>query len=178
MATENPIPVESNKSSKPTMTLAERKKVPPTFYLSVFTILNLQYFGGMYTMEMPKSWWSSMTTSAYTCREIMVYLRDLCQTAFRGEVTDWKELAYVGIACALVGCILYVLVGAPLRAGLWTGRKATRHKLHRYMGLLFLMQYGAAWVEYTTNYLDGGLTSYLPHMIAMNGMFWLKESHQ
>jgi hypothetical protein len=80
-----------------------------------------------------------------------------------------KEIVIACIASLIIGGILYVLVYAPLRAGMWTGQRARKHVIHRYMGLAFLIQYGAAWVEFMTNYENGGKDSFLPHFISTNG---------
>ena len=90
-------------------------------------------------------------------------------------------MLYVSIISVLLGCIFYVLVGAPLRAGLWTGQKSTKHMLHRYMGLFFLIQYSLAWVEFLTDY-ETAKTTYFTHSITLNGrieskiVWWYKIS--
>jgi hypothetical protein len=106
-----------------------------------------------------------------------IYLRNLglplwpIQVAACGEVDSWSKFLFAYIIAALVAFLLYVLIGAPLRAGFWTGRKAMRHKMHRYMGLSYLLQYGPAWVVYCTHY-EQAKDSYLLHFIAINGMNW------
>jgi len=75
-----------------------------------------------------------------------------------------------GIAC-LITSIYYVLLYKPLRAGMWgPTQRATRHVLHRYMGLLFIIQYSYAWFEFIYNYEDFAQYSYLPVTIALNGI--------
>jgi hypothetical protein len=151
------------------MTLAERRKIPPSLYCSVAVILGGQYFSGMWTVETPKIWLSSFVTSAKKCWELLAFLRDFMQAAAAGEITDMTELAKVTIITLIVASLFYVLIGAPLRAGFWTGRRSTKHLMHRYMGLAYLVQYAFAWVEYLTNYEDGFRLSFLTHTIALNG---------
>jgi hypothetical protein len=151
------------------MTLAERRKIPASLYVSLAVILGGQYFSGMWTVETPKIWLSSCITSAKKCWALLAFLRDFMQAAAAGEITDRTELAKVTIITLLVASILYVLIGAPLRAGFWTGRRSNRHLVHRYMGLAYLIQYGFAWVEYLTNYEDGFRLSFLTHTLALNG---------
>ena len=151
--------------------LADRKKIPPSLYLSLFVILVGQYCGGLWTMETPQLWLRSMKTSARTCYQGLEFLRDFMSAAAKGEITDPVELAKVSVITLALSALFYVLILAPLMAGMWTGQRAGRHKIHRYMGLSYLIQYTFVWVEFLTNYNeDGFLTSVLPHTIALNGM--------
>jgi hypothetical protein len=138
-------------------------------YIVYGSIIGLQYFGGMWSVDTPKSWYSSMTTSGASFYEWMGYTRDLTKSAVDGDYADWKEYATTGIISFFGLSLFYVFIIAPLMAGFWTGPKTKKHKFHRYMGLLYLLQYFLAWVEFLTNYTNGAAASYLPHFIALNG---------
>jgi hypothetical protein len=148
--------------------LKERSAIPNSMYVVYGTIFSLQYFGGMWSLETPISWYSSMTTSAASFYEWMGYTRDLTKSAAEGEHHDWKEYATTGIIGLFGLSVFYVFVIAPLMAGSWNPT-TKKHKLHRYAGLTYLTQYFLAWVEFCTNYTDGAASSYLPHFIALNG---------
>jgi hypothetical protein len=142
-----------------------------SFYMSSAIILTAQFVGDVWSIDTLKNWLLAMKTAGISTRDTLAYLRDLTQAAARGEVDSWSEFIFACAITGLVACLLYVLIGAPLRAGFWTGRKARRHKMHRYMGLSYLLQYGAAWVVYCTHY-EQAKDSYLSHFIAINGMNW------
>jgi hypothetical protein len=160
-------------NAKPTKksSLQDRNKIPLSFYMSSAIILTAQFVGGVWSIDTLKNWLLATTTAGESIRETLAYLRDLMQAAARGEVDSWSECMFACAIAGLVACLLYVLIGAPLRAGFWTGRKAMRHKMHRYMGLSYLLQYGPAWVVYCTHY-EQAKDSYLLHFIAINGMNW------
>jgi len=151
--------------------LKDRSRIPNSMFVIYGTIFGLQYFGGMWTLNTPMSWYSSMKTSAETFSDWMGYTRDLTQSAVDGDYHDWTEYAKTGIIFLFGSSLFYVFILAPLMAGFWTGPKTRKHKFHRYMGLLYLVQYFFAWVEYLTNYTDGAAASYLPHAIALNGTY-------
>ena len=149
--------------------LAERSKIPYSLYLTAGITLFSQYITGIYAAETLQSWYTSMKTSSETTMGYLRYMRDLVQGAAIG---DWEEpTTYLKAGLVIAICILliYVLLWAPFRAGLWTGARARRHKFHRYMGLAYLVQYFFAWVEFASNYENGGATSFVPHFIAVNG---------
>jgi hypothetical protein len=157
---------------RPKMTLKDRSKIPASAYVTVGIIFGLQYFSGLYAniTHVLASLKDSVATSSRTLYDTIVYLRDLCQSIASGNAQDNpRDYACAFIFCVLVGCLVYVLLVAPLRAGMWTGTRAKRHKVHRYFGLAFLIQYALAWIEYLTNYEDGYRNSYLVHTIAING---------
>jgi hypothetical protein len=130
-----------------------------------------QYCGGLWTIETPQLWLRSMKASAKTCFQGLEYLRDFMTAAANGEITDPAQIAKVSLITFALSALFYVLIVAPLMAGMWTGQRARRHRIHRYMGLSYLIQYTFVWVEFLTNYnQDGFLTSILPHTIALNGM--------
>jgi hypothetical protein len=162
--TENAAPPATKRKS-----LKERSAIPNSMYVVYGTIFGLQYFGGMYSLETLKSWYSSMTTSAASFYEWMGYTRDLTKSAAEGDHHEWKEYATTGIIGLFGLSVFYVFIIAPLMAGFWTGPRTKKHKFHRYAGLMYLAQYFFAWVEFCTNYTDGAASSYLPHAIALNG---------
>jgi hypothetical protein len=154
---------------KKMQTLRDRGKIPNSFYVSVICIVLLQGCSGMYKLDTVKSWMSSIVTSVKRCSGIMEYERDLMKSIFTGDLREPMEYVQAGVVTLLVGSILWVLIGIPFKAGLWTGQRATRHKMHRYMGLSFLLQYVLAWVEFITNFHGAGEFSFLPHAVALNG---------
>jgi hypothetical protein len=173
-STKDLVELEQKEVAKgrPTKTLKDRSKVPSSSYVTVGVILGLQYFSGMYAniTDVVASLTHSVTTSSHTFYDTLVYLQGLCQSIASGQAQDnpW-EYVYAFTFCFLVGCLGYVLLVAPFRAGMWTGTRARRHKVHRYFGLAFLVQYALAWIEYLTNYEGGYRNSYLVHTIALNG---------
>jgi hypothetical protein len=110
-----------------------------------------------------------MKTSADTTVLFMGYSRDLMQATAKGEISQPAELMKAAVVLALTLSLGYVFVWAPFQAGMWTGTKARKQKFHRYMGLLYLVMYFCAWVEFGTNYENGAQNSILPHFIAING---------
>jgi hypothetical protein len=159
---------EPERPKKP-LTLAERGAIPNSLYVSLIVIGMLEGCSGMYTLDTLRSWWSSITTSIRTVHSLLEYEKDLMQSVFSGEFREPKEYLQASIVTILAGSILWVLIGKPMSAGLWTGERASRHKMHRYMGLCFLIQYALAWVEFITNYEGAGEFSFIPHTVALNG---------
>jgi hypothetical protein len=156
----------------PKKTLKDRSKIPGSAYVTVGIIIGLQYFSGLYAnvTHVLTSLKHSVTSSSRALYATLVYLRDLCQSIASGQAQDnpW-EYVFAFVFCALVASLCYVLLVAPLWVGMWTGTRAKRHRVHRYFGLAFLIQYALAWIEYLTNYEDGYRNSYLVHTIAING---------
>jgi hypothetical protein len=95
---------------------------------------------------------------------------DAAPNAAATAVVTPYEYGQTAVVVAATCAMSYVLLWRPFRAGLWTGRRARRHKFHRYMGLAYLVQYFCAWIEFFVHYERGGATSYLPHFIAVNGV--------
>ena len=151
--------------------LLERSRIPNSFYLTVAIIFLLQYWAGWHRIETIQSWYRSVKTSAHTAVELLGYTLYTTKAALKGELVDHSEYLKLAIVCAVTFSMIYVFFLAPFRAGLWTGARAKRHKVHRYMGLMFLMQYFFAWIEFSTNYENGGAHSVLPHFISLNGEF-------
>jgi hypothetical protein len=150
-------------------TLKDRSRIPFTTYLTIFLVLGAQLSGGIYSRQVFDSYVNSWKKSGRTTWLYLEYLRDLMQKVASGEAKDWKEILTAAITTLCVGMILYVLIYVPVRAGMWTGTRARRHRIHRYMGLAFLLQYFCAWIEFINHYQDGGKDSYLPQFIALNG---------
>lgn len=157
-----------NKSIKKPASLQDRSKIPSSFYLSVGLIITAHICGNIWSLRVLYNWAKSMRDAGNITFDTLNYLRDLTSKALHGNVDNWLECGQVSIFTALVGSLLYVLLIAPLRAGFWTGPRSTKHKMHRYMGLAYLIQYFAAWTQYLSNY-EAAKDSYLPHFIALNG---------
>lgn len=149
--------------------LKERSRVPLSFYVATACLVGSHYVIGFYSLETLINWKESMVHASYATRDGMVYLRNLMDDVWNGRITQWSEVLYAAILTFLVMSTLTLLIGAPLRAGFWTGSRTKKHIVHRYMGMAFLIQYAAAWVEYLTNY-DHAKDSVLLHFIAINGL--------
>ena len=154
-------------------TLQERSAIPVTLYIIYGTIGILHYSAGFYQRETWERWWASMATSGTTLWKMLCYTGNLTQTLWNKDTEEvapeWQEYARTAVIFVILLSLFYVFVGAPLRAGFWTGRRAMKqHKLHRYAGLIYLAQYTCVWVEYFTDY-GAASRSYLPHCIALNG---------
>jgi hypothetical protein len=158
-------------SLKQRKSLEERGKIPFTLYVVLANVAALQYAAGIWSLETLTDWRDSMVTAGYSARDALVYLRDMMESVYRGKVDDWKEVGFVSVVTLLIACTLYVLIVAPFRAGFWTGPRTSKHKIHRYMGMAYLIQYFAAWIEYYRYSNDyGRKDSVLPHFIALNGL--------
>lgn len=149
--------------------LKERSAIPFSIYMIYGTIAALHYSVGFYSRETFESWGSSMSTSFSTFAGMLGYTGTLTMTLWEGDRQEWQIYAKAAVLFVIIASLLYVFVGAPLLAGFWTGRRTSRHRIHRYAGLLYLVQYTCVWIEYFTNYKDGATYSYLPHCIALNG---------
>ena len=158
--------------------LKARSQVPASMYMISFLVVVFEFYGGVIPNfpEVAASWLDSMVTSYTTAWRSLEYLRDLMQAAFAGQTLSKAELAYTSVGTVVIGSILYVLLFVPLRAGMWTGQRARRHVIHRFMGLLYLVQYLAAWIEFTTNY-ENSKNSYLLHFISINGTIRYDATH-
>jgi hypothetical protein len=170
-----PPTVIEDEGRKKMESLKDRGRIPNSFWVTVVLIAMLEGCSGMYKMDTLRSWWSSFTTSIYTIRDLLQYEKDLMWSVVSGDLREPMEYLQATIVTVLAGSILWVLIGKPMAAGLWTGQRAARHKVHRYMGLFFLTQYTLAWVEFITNYKGAGAVSFLPHTVALNGMFWFPK---
>jgi hypothetical protein len=165
----NDAPTAANSKGK---SLAERSMIPYSFYVTFGTVLGIEYFSGMWSMETVYSWYSSLKGSMITSRDMLGYTRYLAVTAANGgeNAATIERAEYVKTGLIFLVCVslFYVFFVAPFAAGLWTGRKARRHKFHRYMGLSYLIHYVFAWVELFTDY-GAAKNSYLCHIVAVNG---------
>jgi hypothetical protein len=150
------------------VTLKDRSKIPNSLYLSLSLILTAHMCGNIWSVHVISNWANSMQDAWHITVDVLKYLHELTLDALQGKVENWFEFGQVCAFTALVGCMLYVLLIAPLRAGFWTGSRSTKHKMHRYMGLAYLFQYYAAWTQYLAHY-ESAKDSYLPHFIALNG---------
>jgi len=151
--------------------LKERSQIPYSFFVTFGTILGLEYCSGMWRVETLERWYSSLKESALTAGELMSYTRNLAKNAVSSDASDtveWAEYARTATVALFCLFLFFVFVVAPARAGFWTGRRARRHLIHRYMGISYLLHYALAWVEFFTNY-EASRTSYLVHIIAVNG---------
>ena len=153
--------------------LKERSQIPVSFYLIAAVVVSLQHCSGLYQEETLIRWYDSMSTSAQFTAEYCQGAVELVQRAVvNGEVLEDKtEYAKLALVFVFGFSLFYVFILAPLRAGFWTGSRATRHVFHRYMGLAYLTQYFFVWVEFATNYESSAKTSVLPHFIALNGEY-------
>jgi hypothetical protein len=152
-------------------TLEERGKIPVSFYVTLANLAALQYSAGIWSLETVLDWKDSVVQAGVSTRDALVYLRAMMENVYSGRVEDWKEVLYVSIVTMLIASTLYVLIVAPFRAGFWTGPRTSKHKIHRYMGMAYLIQYFAAWIEFYRNSGDlNAKDSVLPHFIALNGL--------
>ncbi|CAB9504090.1 expressed unknown protein [Seminavis robusta] len=165
-----PSEVIGDDGVKKRLSLEDRSRIPGSFWVSIILIGLLEGCSGMYTMDTVYSWWDSITTSLRTVKNLLEYERDLMWSAATGEFREPDEYLRAALVTIVSGSILWVLIGKPMSAGLWTGQRSTRHKMHRYMGLCFLIQYSLAWVEFITNYEGAGEFSFVPHTVALNGV--------
>lgn len=149
--------------------LRDRGRIPSSFYVTTFCILMLQGCSGMYKLETLQSWWLSIVTSIKTINDYLEYERDLMKSAVYGELRETSEYIKAGIVTAVIASLFGIFIYVPFRAGLWTGQRATRHKVHRFMGLFFLIQYAFVWVEFLTNYSGVDDLTFLPHTLSLNG---------
>jgi hypothetical protein len=159
-------------SSATTKSLEERSAVPASLYVTVASVLLMQLSAGVWTGAALRRWCASVAASAGAVGAVPARLRDLVIRIVSPEdgATRPDAGTFLGaaLAAAAAASVLYVFVLAPLRAGLWTGPRARRHKLHRYMGLLYLIQYALACIEYFFSY-DDAKNSLLLHTITLNG---------
>lgn len=153
---------------KKPVSLKDRSKIPNSFYLSVSLILTSHLCGDIWSQHVVLNWVESMRNAGEIIWNVLIHMQNLANDAARGKIENWVEFGQVCIFTGLVGSLLYVLFVAPLRAGFWTGSGSSKHKVHRYMGLAYLIQYFAAWTQYLANY-ESAKGSYLPHFIALNG---------
>ena len=174
-STDNLSTPTSENIKKKTESLKERGRIPNSFYVTMTCIILLEGCSGMYKLDTLKSWWSSISISANTVYEYLDYLKMLMQSAASGELRETKEYIVAAVTTAIVASLVGIFIYSPFRAGVWTGKRASKHKVHRYMGLLFLIQYGLVWVEFLTENGGSGSLGFLPHALALNGTWHISK---
>jgi hypothetical protein len=159
--------------------LRERSKIPPSFVVTFGTILGLQCCSGMWHRSTLDSWYTSLRDSTVQLGKLTTSAINVTFGMQRATTTDqatdelrsWIQYAQTVLITIFCGVLAYVFFVAPALAGLWTGRKARRAVLHRYMGLSYLIHYVLACVELITNY-GAAKNSYLCHVVAVTGRSW------
>jgi hypothetical protein len=163
----------SHSSNVKSKSLQERNKPPFSFYLSIFIILSLQYYSGIYSYSnihsiIIPSIQQSFTSSYKSILYQFQYVHSLLITNQKHSLTEY---IYTTIFILLFSSIIYVLLYSPFQNGMWTGntKRITKHKVHRYFGLCFLILYFISWMEFIFCYEDSFQFSFLPHIISLNG---------
>lgn len=168
--TDSPTPTAAEvKAPVARKSLKDRSKIPRSFYVTVVGYLGLAYYANVFRMETITSWINSMRVSSDKVYESLVYSQDVANTLVTGDYRPASEYVHLSFITLSVLSLLYIFVGAPLRAGFWTGSRSGRHVMHRYMGLVYMLQYFLAWFEFSTNYEETGKNSFLPMFVALNG---------
>ncbi|KAL7571400.1 hypothetical protein ACA910_007705 [Epithemia clementina (nom. ined.)] len=155
----------------PGMSMADRSKIPPSFIVAMSSIAGFHLFSGMWCGTTLKSISNSYLSATHDLQSLVIYCNNLSQSLsldYEGERPPISEYLVASFMTVAVASAAYVLFLAPLRNGFWTGPRANRHLIHRYMGLVYLIQYPLAWIEFVRNY-ESARNSYLPHLIALNG---------
>lgn len=132
----------------------------------------------LYTLENLQSYVSSLYHALLTIHGWLIEWREWCWTVVRDGPTAAlssflrtpQDAVWTLLVTFVAASMMIIFFIAPFRAGLWTGSRAKTHKLHRYMGLAFLIQYALAVIEFMTRYGSGAELSLLPHAIALNGV--------
>lgn len=165
-------------------TLQERAKIPPGIYLSTLLVVSFLYSSGFisnFSSNVVPGIWDSLSYVATDVQQkvgsYFDYFLNSKQTCFSPSNISWpwfQNIMVSALVVTVIGSIYYLLMVKPFRAGMWTGARASRHRLHRYMGLLFLIQYSLAWYEFIVNYEGSAKASYLPVTIALNGRFTIR----
>mmetsp|Transcript_8772 Transcript_8772/g.11645 ORF Transcript_8772/g.11645 Transcript_8772/m.11645 type:complete len:459 (+) Transcript_8772:257-1633(+) len=155
----------------PSKSMAERKRVPLSFYMTVVSILGLQICSGFLSLSTAESVYQSISSAVRQIKQLLDYTNSLTQSMAlpseeRPPVSEYLVAAFTSTCLVSV---LYVLFIAPFMGGFWTGARSTRHVMHRYMGLLYLVQYGLAWTEFARDY-EQSKASILPACVALNGI--------
>jgi hypothetical protein len=156
------------KPTRSSLSLKERSRIPGSLYMTLLCVYGLQWCSGVYTLESLVSYKNSIVTSLSTVAGSFSYCRVVLESLVEGKYLSAREYVTFTLVAACVLSLVIVFFIAPFRAGVWTGKRATRHVIHRFMGLAFMFQYTLAWVEFLTNY-DAATASHLPIFIAVNG---------
>ena len=154
--------------------LRDRSKVPFGVYLSVGCVLSLLFSSGL-VGKIPNAMLNRFARSIYSVVDIVASLivhifasdEDLHVCAIAASYTAHGAITFAFAAASLSG-LIFIFIWKPFMAGMWTGSKTKKHKIHRYCGLLFLIQYSFAWLEFVYDY-ENFKTSYLPLSVALNG---------
>ena len=162
--------VVDKKRFKRVQTLSERSKIPIAIFISIGLILALLYLCKVLYV-FPEACLSYKDSIALSVNEGRIHLH-LCVKKFLHSLialdygrVGWDS-AKQGICLAVIICIFLIFFYFPLRAGLWA--KKSKHSLHRCFGMLWLIQYSLACVEFIYNY-ERAKDSYLPLCVALNG---------
>lgn len=175
-------------------TLKDRSRVPPGIYISTFVVVSLFYSSGMITTFMSHVVPGLTNSIEYVMGDLKRRVSLLSLYITGGGLENcssfnqclsvtmipkgWLfKLIGNALVVMVISSIYYLLMVKPFRAGMWTGTRAQRHRIHRYMGLVFLLQYSFAWYEFISNYEGSGKSSYLPVSIALNGEKGIRISY-
>jgi hypothetical protein len=174
--------VSSDVQASGFQTLRDRSRIPPGIYISTCLVVSLFYSSGMITTFISHVVPGLQNSIEYVIGDLKRRVSLLitgglenCNTFNQClSVTmipkGWLLKAIGNLLVVIViSSIYYLLMVKPFRAGMWTGTRANRHRIHRYMGLVFLLQYSFAWYEFISNYEGSGKTSFLPVSTALNG---------
>jgi hypothetical protein len=149
-------------------TLTMRSEIPLSIYLVAMIIFASQLSGSIYTQNVMDSVLDSLSTSLNSAKSNIKFLKEFTEAVVKGQSKENKKILLSLTSLFIIILSLYVLFVAPLLAGMWTGRRARRHLMHRYMGLIYLFMYFAAWVEFLSD-RQTTKDSYLPHFISLLG---------
>jgi len=167
--------------------LKDRSKVPSSFYLSLVLLFLLQVTTGTYqiifqqfqeyteTLQqflLSSSCLSIQNSLLYSMNTIKTYIASFDPS--QHTIAENIKMFLIGIFLSSIINIFFI---APFRAGMWTGQRAKKHKIHRYFGLLYLFQYGYGWVYFAKYYDQGYEHSLLPHMITLNGLVQVHSAY-
>lgn len=161
----------SSNTARQGKSMAERRKIPYSFYLTLVSTLGLQLCSGMIHPSTVESLAQSISIATLKIKEALAYTKDLSNSLFlepehRRPISEYM---FAALSTTCIMSVFYVLFIAPFLGGFWTGAKSRKHLVHRYMGLFYLTQYGLAWVEFALNY-ETAQHSVLPATIATNGL--------
>lgn len=154
---------------QPTFSLREKSRIPVGMYLSFACILSLLYSSGIVTHF--DVIMGGLSSSLHLSQGVQSTVQGIVDLFFGSACAAacWVERTQALLMTGVAGSVAYVLLYIPFRAGFWTGLRASRHKVHRYMGLSFLILYAVAWLEFVSDYEGGASRSFLPLAIALNG---------
>ena len=166
--------------------IADRSRIPTSFVITMISILGFHFFSKSWNSTTFYSILKSFQISFHHLQQLVQYNHDLTQSLWLWIMIDnnkneqvqqehvvvdvsWSEYMIAAMITLGIVWIIYVLFLAPLfYGGFWIGPRTKRHVLHRYMGLLYLIQYPLAWIELICNY-ETAQHSYIPHLVALNG---------